>query len=217
MSDFLPKEKQTAFQRWELASLDDDAGQGINASVKQQQASNQEQIEAAREQARMEGYAAGLSEGRAAGFEEGRAQGMQQATRLKQIAQSFQGELQQANELVAQEILDLALDFSRAMLKSALAVRPELVLPVVREAIHYLPSVEQPALLFLHPEDAAIIRQYLGDELNKAGWRLSEDPQIVRGGCRVETASNQIDATLATRWQRLTASLGKESDWLETS
>ena len=166
--------------------------------------------------ARLEGYATGLAEGRTAGFEEGRSQAMAQAAQIRQAAQSFQRELQQANELVAQEILDLALDFARAMLKSALEIRPEIVLPVVSEAIRYLPSVEQPAILFLHPGDAAIIRQYLGDELDKAGWRLSEDPKMKRGGCRVETASNQIDATLATRWQRLSASLNSDSSWLET-
>jgi hypothetical protein len=33
-----------------------------------------------------------------------------------------------------------------------------------------------------------------------------------RGGCRIETASNQIDAATSDRWQRIAASLGKESD-----
>lgn len=215
MSD-LPKEQQTAFQRWELASFGDDANQSINASSKHEQADNKELVEAIREQARLEGYAAGLAEGRTAGFEEGRTQGAQQAAQLQKIAQSFQHELQHANELVSQEILDLALDVAKAILKSSLTIRPELVLPVVSEAIRYLPLVEQPAILFLHPEDASVIRQYLDDELDKAGWRLSEDPQVKRGGCRVETASNQIDATIETRWQRLAATLGKDSDWLET-
>jgi len=30
----------------------------------------------------------------------------------------------------------------------------------------------------------------------------------------VETVTNQIDATTTTRWQRIAAALGKESDWL---
>jgi flagellar assembly protein FliH len=34
------------------------------------------------------------------------------------------------------------------------------------------------------------------------------------GSCRVETANNQIDASLPTRWKRLAAALGKDSDWL---
>ncbi len=101
------------------------------------------------------------------------------------------------------------------MLQTALAVRPELVLPIVREAIDYLPALQQPALLFLHPDDAAAgQRTASATSCEKAGWRVAEDTQLERGGCRVETASNQIDATTATRWQRLAAALGRESEWL---
>ncbi|MGH8429807.1 MAG: FliH/SctL family protein, partial [Solimonas sp.] len=49
---------------------------------------------------------------------------------------------------------------------------------------------------------------------SQSGWCVVEDAQMERGGCRVETATNQIDASVATRWQRIAAALGKESDWL---
>ena len=55
----------------------------------------------------------------------------------------------------------------------------------------------------------------IGEELDKGGWRVVEDPQVGRGGCKVDTASNQIDATAASRWQRLSHALGKEVDWLD--
>jgi flagellar assembly protein FliH len=42
-----------------------------------------------------------------------------------------------------------------------------------------------------------------------------EDANVGRGGCKVDTASNQIDATAAARWQRLSHALGKEVDWLD--
>jgi flagellar assembly protein FliH len=94
-----------------------------------------------------------------------------------------------------------------------LAVKPEHVIPIVAEAIHYLPSLQQPALLFLHPEDAVLVKDLMGEELAAGGWRIVEE-QMDRGGCRIETASNQIDAGTATRWQRLMAAFGKNSDWL---
>ena len=78
----------------------------------------------------------------------------------------------------------------------------------------YLPSLQQPALLMLHPDDAEIVRAGIGHELDKSGWRIVEDAQLERGGCRVDTASNQIDAQIASRWQRLTASLNADVDWL---
>ena len=55
----------------------------------------------------------------------------------------------------------------------------------------------------------------MDDELQKAGWRVADDAQLERGGCRIETASNQIDAATGSRWQRIAAALGKESEWLD--
>src|SRR5690606_16450471 len=168
-------------------------------------------------------YAAGLSEGRKAGIEDGRTAGIaegrlqaeQERQLLRQIAESFGTEVAQANELIAADMLTLSLDLAKAMLKTALRIKPELVVPIVREAIHYLPTLQQPALLHLHPEDAAIVGGQMGDELTAAGWRVVEDLHMERGGCRVETATNQIDATATTRWQRLAAALGKDADWLD--
>ncbi len=216
----LPKEQQSAYQRWEMASFGDDRPSPFNsdrhapAANAASAAKLAEQVAAAREAARLEGYAAGLAQGRNAGLDEGRAQAAQERIHLQQIAETFGFEVAQANEAIAQDMLDLALDLAKAMLKTALDVRPERIMPIVGEAIRYLPTLQQPALLFLHPADALLVQQQMGEELAKAGWRIVDDVQLERGGCRVETASNQIDATTSTRWQRLAAALGKEADWL---
>lgn len=221
----IPKEQLTAYQRWELASFDEPppevrAAEELEARIKK-----------ATEEARLAAYAAGLEEGRSAGFAEGKAQGQEQGyaeglaqgraqaaeerARMLEVAQVFSDEIAHANERIASDILDLSLDVAKAMLKNALKVRPELVIPVIGEAIRYVPSLQQPALLFLHPEDAELANTLMGEELSKAGWRVVADNQIERGGCRVDTATNQIDASTTSRWQRISATLGKESDWLE--
>ena len=64
------------------------------------------------------------------------------------------------------------------------------------------------------PVEIALVRERIGGELDKTGWQLAEDASLEAGGCRVETPSNQIDATLGTRWQRLVAALGQQTDWL---
>ncbi len=235
MSDVIPKEKQSAYQRWEMTSFGDEnpkAGKttspnneasiaaktaAANAAASAQMANiaaMARQTEEARTQARAEGYTAGMEEGRAAGLAEGRALAEQERLALQEIAEAFGTEVAQANELIANDMLDLSLDLAKAMLKTALNVRPELIIPMVREAIHYLPTLQQPTLLHLHPEDAAIVATHMGDELKTAGWRVVEDVHMNRGGCRVETVTNQIDATTSTRWQRMAATLGKDSDWL---
>lgn len=215
MSNVIPKEKLTAYQRWEMASFGDERPKEAAANAKLEAEKLEQLREEARRQGHAEGYAAGYEQGRAEGLDTGRAQAQQELAVLRQIADSFGTEVGQASEIVADELLDLALDLSKAMLKTALKARPELILPVVGEAIRYLPSLQQPALLVLNPEDAVVVRQHMGDELDKGNWRIAEEPQMERGGCRVETPSNQIDAAPSVRWHRIAEALGKQSGWLE--
>jgi flagellar assembly protein FliH len=233
-SPVIPKEQLSAYQRWEMASLGGNTPSKELVTPRPNDASAEKSLAILRENARLEGYVAGLAEGRAAGQAEGRAigqkeghaeghalglaEGRQEAAeelvRLHQIAENFGTAIARADELIAQDILDLTLDLAKAMLKTSLAVRPELIIPIVGEAIRSMPTVQQPAFLILHPDDALLISNHMGDELAKAGWRISEDAHLEHGGCRIETATNHIDASAQTRWQRLAHALGKESDWL---
>ncbi|WP_332856661.1 flagellar assembly protein FliH [Duganella sp. S19_KUP01_CR8] len=247
----LPKEQQSAFQRWEMTSFGDerprviaqreaeqrerdaeqaqlDAEQRVQDALQEQQDALEmgpplpppldyptvEELEAIREEARKDGYDEGHAAGHADAIEAGKLVTAEQLEHLRSLAASFTTSLQDADQLIASDVLELALQLAKGMLKNALQVKPELILPIVREAIEYLPVLQQPALLVLHPDDAAVVRGGIGEELDKGGWRVVEDPQVGRGGCKVDTASNQIDATAAARWQRLSHALGKEVDWL---
>lgn len=174
-----------------------------------------EELEEIREQARQEGYADGQAAGHEAALAEGKLRADAALAELQTLASSFASAVQDADQLIANDVLELALQLAKRMLKTALPVKPELLLPVVREAIDYLPALHQPAQLLLHPEDAAVVREGIGEELEQGGWRIVEDAQVGRGGCKVETASNQIDATAAARWQRLSHALAKDISWLD--
>jgi flagellar assembly protein FliH len=183
---------------------------------------SEEELEAIREAARQQGYAegfeAGQASGHASGYEdglnEGRAEAAGELTHLQSIANEFGNAVTRADETIAADVLELALHLAKNMVRTAFEVRPELILPVVREAVDYLPTLQQPALLILNPEDALIVRDSIGHELEKTGWRIIEDRAIARGGCRIDTASNQIDAQIASRWQRLSHALGRDVEWL---
>ncbi len=211
MSDVLPKEKQSAYQRWEMASFEE---HGLGNDKAALTAVSETELAAIREAARQQGYAEGVAQGHAAGLDIGRVEASQELLHLQQIALAFGDEVRRADEVIAEEMLDLGLDLAKAMLKTALEIRPELVLPVVAEAIRYLPSLQQPALLFLHPADAMLAREFIGEELSKAGWRITEDVLLERGGCRIDTPTNQIDGSMQVRWQRIASALGKNADWL---
>jgi flagellar assembly protein FliH len=211
------KETMSAYQRWEMTSFGDERPSVVAArqpAAPAVEMPTEAQVAAVYEQARL----AGLEQGREAGFQEGLAIGRTESAAelqyVRQIAAEFSQALARADETIANDVLEPALNLSRSMLRTALEVKPELVLPVVREAIEYLPVVQQPALLMLNPLDADLVREGLGDELDAAGWRIVEDHQIARGGCKLDTPHNQIDAQAASRWSRIAHALGKNTDWL---
>lgn len=217
MSD-TPKELQSAYQRWEMNSFGDERPSVVAKRPPPAPPPVEIDVEAIREEARLIGYeqghASGYNDGMAAGRDDGVSAAAVELAHFKSIALAFSGAVAEADELIANDVLELALHLARGMLRTALEVKPELILPVVREAIGYLPVLQQPALLMLNPEDGVLIREAMGEELDKGGWRVVDDAQIARGGCKIDTASNQIDAQAASRWQRLTLALGKNLDWM---
>ncbi|MHB1052957.1 MAG: flagellar assembly protein FliH [Thiobacillus sp.] len=211
------KEDQSACQPWELTNFDTNSGSVTDSSAAGITLPTIEKIAAIEEQARQEGYDAGHAEGHEKGLAEGREAAARETARLQNLADTFSTEVSKADESISEQVLDLSLDLARALLKTSLTINPELVIPIVREAVRYLPALHQPAMLYLNPDDMVLVQDRIGDELTKTGWQIASDTQLEPGSCRVDTAHNQIDASLATRWQRLTTALGKDSSWLLTS
>lgn len=212
---------QSAYQRWELASLDE-AKQPLAAEFAGKNSISKLAQEIAK--ARDDGFLAGKDEGISIGLEQGRGQGLveglAQATNhadaILQISRNFEKEIEKARQSVAEELLALALDLAQAMLKTALPVRPELLLPVIEQALHGISALQSPVVLHLHPLDLSLVRTGLNEKYQTTDLRLMADASLERGDCRIETPSNEVNATLGTRWQRLGQALGHPSDWLSS-
>jgi flagellar assembly protein FliH len=214
----LPKEQQTAYQRWEMSTLfSDDASQAKRTEKAPSPAA--EKLASMLETTRKEAYLKGKQDGRQQGYLEGLQKGQEVSGAAEQkfleLSASFRESLNQADEKMANDLLKLALDIAKSMIKTTLSVDSTKIIPIVKEAIHYLPSVQQPARIMLHPEDAITVREHIGEELREGGWHIIEDDHVEQGGCMIETASNQIDASNATRWKRISKALGQPGEWGE--
>jgi flagellar assembly protein FliH len=216
MSDMAtPKEQQTAYQRWEMSSFAQNPKDAGSFNHKRREpASSPSKVAEIFESVRQEAYAKGMQEGFAVGMAKAKEVTQRDKQRLSAMVTAFGDALTSADERIEENILELALDIAKAMLKTKLNVNPEVVLPIVRDAIHYLPYIQKPARIFVHHEDAKILREQLGDELSEQVWQIQEDNNIERGGCLVETGANQIDATNATRWKRIGDALAQSNEWL---
>ena len=134
--------------------------------------------------------------------------------RLEVVAGKFENALEIVDQKIEEDVLALALNMAKLMLKTKINVDPAIILPVVRDAIHYLPNVQKPARIIVHHEDARILRDLLGEELAEQAWQIQEDHNIERGGCLVETGENQIDASNEMRWKRISDALVQNNAWL---
>lgn len=204
----IPGKPIAAFQRWELASFDP-VPETRPAVTAESSAAEFEQI---RQQAYMDGQAAGYQAGYAAGMQQAQAE----TERLQALMGNLQTALNQFDEQLARSLLDLSLEIAKKMVAETLKIRPEIVLTIVNTAIGSLPHFNQNAHLILNPEDAELVRAQLGEHLAHAGWKIFTDPRIETGGCRVETAHSNIDATNQMRWQNIVESLGQNKSWLTT-
>lgn len=239
-NQYIPKEKLTAYERWEMAAFDE--AERVAQAMAEAAAApppepeiveppeppapvlTEEEIAAIREQAFAEGRASGfeagfkdgLEAGERAGYGSGEARAKEEIAHLSALARSLGQAIENTESELAEDLLNLAIDIAAQVLRTALRVHPELLLPTVREAIATLANAHGHPNLVLHPDDAALVRERLGEQLGHTGWRIFEDPQIARGGCRVENGGAEVDASLATRWRRVIETLGQRADWLDS-
>lgn len=160
-----------------------------------------------------DGLVAGRFEGFTAGEAAGAAEGRQAANQLLSLAANLDRALTEIDQEIADEILALALEISRQMLRQAIAVKPEVVLAVINDALTHLPHHH--AAIYLNPDDAALVRKHAGDQLSHAGHHIHEDPRLRRNDVIIEANGAQVDATLETRWRRVVESLGGKNSWTD--
>ena len=209
----------TAWERWELASFDEAQAKTVTEPtplpaeemVQAVRLPTAEEIERLYQQARDEGHKKGKEEGYQAGFKEGQSKALVEAQRLNKAATQLEKSLGDLDFLVADELLALAVELAREVIREEITARPETLLTVVREALAQLPH--QHAAIYLHPDDASLLRSYMGDQLAHSGNRIHEDFKLARGDCILEAGGSQIDATVGMRWQRVLEGLGVASAW----
>lgn len=223
------KPSLSAWQRWEMGTLEseDAAHDNVQAlvvpRVDPEALARDNELSRLRLQARAEGrtegHREGLAKGRAEGHAEGLATGLAAASahaeQLRALAATLPAALRRAESELADAILTLALDVARQVVHRTLRAEPEWVLPLVQDLLHAEPALQGEPRLLLHPDDVALVKSSLGNELQIAGWQVRPDDTLARGGCRVQSASGEMDASLETRWKSVTAALSRDIDAAE--
>lgn len=225
MSKVIPKEQLTAYQRWELADVDDGAppqvhqSGGNNGHLSPHDSEKfvlptAEEVERLHQQAWQEGYQLGLEEGRQAGFEAGQRAGESHVNQLRALADALEvGRLHQ-DEAIAREVLALAVTVAQQVVRRAISVKPDLILDAIREALLSLPSLSGHHKIVAHPDHVQLVQDWLAQEHGHLSWKVTADPLMAPGSFRFESTYNELDGSMRTRWQEIADCLDIDGSWL---
>ena len=191
--------EKTAYERWELPNVSDD-------SLKDQPAlPTAEEIEKIETAAYNEGLKAGHEEG----LKKGQAEINLRCQQLNKVLTFLQRPLDELDEKVTNQLFQLAMTVAGQLIRRELHTEPGEIIAVVREAMASLPIAERKINIFLHPEDAILVRDALSlnHDDESQPWKINEDPLLSRGGCRLQAGQSFIDASVETRLNRVIATL----------
>lgn len=190
---------------------------------KDKQPQRERRLDAQGREAFERGLQTGIARGRKEGFEAARSQLEQEqretaiaaggfaAQRLEAVIKAFTQDMQAMEVALADQVVDLAITVAHQVLMTELQSRPEHVAAVVSECLATLPAEAAGIRVRLNPGDLKWIEEAIETNQLARIDQLVADPSIDAGGCVVEHDSGHVDATLATRWQRTLASLGREA------
>ena len=199
---------------------------------------SEEEVQHLLEQARQDAFAQGQQHGLEQGLQQGHQQGREaadsewqqrmddyQRNQGQDIAQRLHAALVQAQQGIkglqqqmAPELLQLACDIARQVVRQELRCNPQALLPVVREALDMLGAETKPATVRLNPDDWAHLETHLRAAMPNPKVEWLADGSVPQGGCRVEgnNGGALIDGSLERRWQRAVAALGLVSTWYDS-
>lgn len=220
MSGIIPKEESSRFKRWQIGSFDSPRpvappqATSAPAVVEVQETAAEvslptaDDIERMYEEARISGYQAGLEEGRQAAEQAAREAAEEERQHFLALTGNLHKALTELDQDVAEQLLALATEIAAQVICGSIALKADLLLPIIREAIAALPLHHTHITLRLNPVDATKVREQLGEHLAQSNTQIVADTEISPGGCQVRTGASEVDATIETRWRRVIEAIG---------
>jgi len=154
-------------------------------------------VDAVREQAFEEGFAAGVAQAQ--------SQLDGPASALAAAADQLQALRTDAAASVEADAVDLALRIAEQAVGAAIAVDPELVVEAVRGALRRLVERDR-VLILVNPDDLELVRDHVARLVGELGGiehcEVQSERRVRPGGAIVRTSEGEVDATLETKLAR---------------
>jgi flagellar assembly protein FliH len=222
-SRFVPGEEIADVAEWRFGAVDTAsllAAEQVRAGIK---TAATVENDVSRQEGFADGYAQGFAQGHAQATLEGQkqineyiaGQGQEAADGFTRLFEAARASLAEADQVIAQGVLELACELARQVVRRELSVDATALQPVVREALSILVADSKSALVRLNPLDMDVLQDGLSDGFAGLSLSLVADASVSRGGCLIESAGTVIDGQLEKRWVRAVANLGLSVPWEE--
>ncbi|MBK8185815.1 MAG: flagellar assembly protein FliH [Cellvibrio sp.] len=153
------------------------------------------------------GHAEGVERGRAEGYEAGKQQGLKEMRdqltaeqlRFKHLANSLLQPLNDQDSDIEQLVLEMVCSLTQNVIQREMQLDSSMILDVVKTAVDALPIGSKNIRIFLHPKDISAVETYASE--HQLEWKFLTDPELIPGGCKVETLESRIDFSVSHRLQ----------------
>ncbi|MEE4301428.1 MAG: FliH/SctL family protein [Pseudomonadales bacterium] len=151
----------------------------------------EDELDAIRQAAREEGYAAGVADGRAA--MEARAR------QLEEIVAAAVRPLDALDDRLLEDLATLVLKATEHVLRREALTDPTVVREALELALETFPGVERDLVVRVHPRDVDEVRQALADSTVARRARVDPAPELEPGGVELIAGPSRIDVTVEAR------------------
>lgn len=153
------------------------------------------------------GHAEGFEKGRAEGYEAGRQQGLKEMReqltaeqmRFKNMTNALLQPLADQDNDIEQMLLEMICSLTQNVIQREMQTDSSCILDIVKTAIEALPVGSKNIRIILHPQDLAAVETYANEQ--QLDWKFLSDPQLIPGGCKIETPESRIDFSISQRLQ----------------
>lgn len=210
---FIPREEVQAATAWAFESMDPNARKKP-APDEPEPVPELPQVDL--EALRQEAYNEGFAHGRQVGEQETRdaldaplrRTAEDAARRLAELLRNAGQALADSEDHLSEQLLELACDVARQVVRRELSQPLQAVRAVVDEALAATLHDELTRTVRLNPMDFALLQNHIDGLLDSDRVKLVADETITAGGCVLQTATGTVDGTLEKRWTRAVANLG---------
>jgi len=180
---------------WQSPPVDESAAEELKGAVGAgAHLLSEAQVDQLRSQMQNQAFDQGYREGLASGQAEVAARAQRFEALMNKLAYPFE----ELDAAVEDEIVDLAKILATHILRRELKSDPDQIVGAVRDCVEVLPAAARNVRLFLHPDDAQLVREYAASDQAR-GWTIQEDASVAKGGLRVESDSSHIDGRIESR------------------